>query len=104
MKVRDARAAIEEHEAERAMQSEVVAREAVRVAEQDGIVFIDEIDKVCWGGSGGRGKLGERVCDCVWGGGGGGAREWSGRSTGGARSGALCSLPKPTMCTCVGCS
>jgi len=46
MKVRDARAAIEEHEAERAMQSEVVAREAVRVAEQDGIVFIDEIDKI----------------------------------------------------------
>lgn len=46
MKVREAKAAIEESEAEKVMQSEVVTKEAIRAAEQDGIVFIDEIDKI----------------------------------------------------------
>ena len=46
MKISEARAAIEEQESEKVMQSDLVAREAVRAAEQDGIVFIDEIDKI----------------------------------------------------------
>ena len=53
MKVKDARAAIEESESEKVLQSDVVAREAIRAAEQDGIVFIDEIDKIV-DGRGGR--------------------------------------------------
>ena len=47
---------LEEGEAERMFPAEVIAKEAVRLAESDGIVFIDEIDKVregtaVWGGS-----------------------------------------------------
>lgn len=90
MKVKDARTAIEEAESEKVLQSDVVAREAIRAAEQarqrdmrsssfftldvvawvvaleslpyhripsllaqDGIVFIDEIDKIV-DGRGGR--------------------------------------------------
>ena len=41
-----ARAVLEEGEAERMFPAEVIAKEAVRLAESDGIVFIDEIDKV----------------------------------------------------------
>ena len=37
---------LEEGEAERMFPAEVIAKEAVRLAESDGIVFIDEIDKV----------------------------------------------------------
>lgn len=46
LKVSEARARLEEAEAEKLMSSEAVTREAVRAAEQDGIVFIDEIDKI----------------------------------------------------------
>jgi len=53
MTVRDARSRIVEQEAEKVLQSDAVVREAVRAAEQDGIVFIDEIDKIVEG-SGGR--------------------------------------------------
>ena len=35
---------------ENPLQSDLVVREAVRAAEQDGIVFIDEIDKIVDGG------------------------------------------------------
>lgn len=44
--VAEARSLIEEAEAERWLSSELVTREALRSAEQDGIVFIDEIDKI----------------------------------------------------------
>ena len=44
--VREARALLEEAEAERLVGGEGLAREAVAAAEQDGIVFLDEIDKV----------------------------------------------------------
>ena len=46
MRVADARALVEEAEAERLISPEAVAREAVASAEADGIVFIDEIDKI----------------------------------------------------------
>uniref|UniRef100_A0A7S0R509 AAA+ ATPase domain-containing protein n=1 Tax=Chlamydomonas leiostraca TaxID=1034604 RepID=A0A7S0R509_9CHLO len=46
MRVAEARQRLEEAEAERVMSSEAVTREAIRTAEQDGIVFIDEIDKI----------------------------------------------------------
>ena len=46
MKISEARTAIEEIEAEKFMNNEAVTREAIHAAEQDGIVFIDEIDKI----------------------------------------------------------
>uniref|UniRef100_A0A7S0R4R6 AAA+ ATPase domain-containing protein n=1 Tax=Chlamydomonas leiostraca TaxID=1034604 RepID=A0A7S0R4R6_9CHLO len=44
--VKEARAALDDAEVERLFPAEVVAKEAVRLTEQDGIVFIDEIDKI----------------------------------------------------------
>jgi hypothetical protein len=41
--VSEARARIEEAESERLLSGDQITREAVRVAEQDGIVFIDEV-------------------------------------------------------------
>ncbi|KAI7835952.1 hypothetical protein COHA_010151 [Chlorella ohadii] len=46
MKVSEARPLIEEQEAERYVNNESVTREAIQAVEQDGIVFIDEIDKI----------------------------------------------------------
>lgn len=46
MTIKEAKAAIEEQEADKVMQSEQVTKEAIRAAENDGIVFIDEIDKI----------------------------------------------------------
>ncbi|EFN57346.1 hypothetical protein CHLNCDRAFT_56057 [Chlorella variabilis] len=46
MKVSEARPLIEEQEAERYINAESVTREAIQAVEQDGIVFIDEIDKI----------------------------------------------------------
>ena len=67
MRVADARALVEEAEAERLISPEAVAREAVASAEADGIVFIDEIDKIVvnhetrYGGSGGADASSEGV-------------------------------------------
>jgi ATP-dependent HslUV protease ATP-binding subunit HslU len=47
LKLRDARKALLEEEAAKLVNEEELRAEAVRNAEQDGIVFIDEIDKVC---------------------------------------------------------
>ena len=47
--VREAYAPLVEEEADALLDDEQIAREAVRVAEQEGIVFIDEIDKVAAG-------------------------------------------------------
>ncbi|KAG2437259.1 hypothetical protein HXX76_005920 [Chlamydomonas incerta] len=49
LKVSEARSRLEEAEAEKLLSSEAVTREALRAAEQDGIVFIDEV------GAGGKG-------------------------------------------------
>lgn len=46
MKVSEARPIIEEQEAERFISNESVVRESIQAVEQDGIVFIDEIDKI----------------------------------------------------------
>ncbi len=46
LKISEARPLVEEQEAERFINSEAVTREAVAATEADGIVFIDEIDKI----------------------------------------------------------
>ncbi|MGH7072046.1 MAG: ATP-dependent protease ATPase subunit HslU [Acetobacteraceae bacterium] len=47
MKVAAARAALEREEADRMLDTDAMTREAVSNAENNGIVFIDEIDKIC---------------------------------------------------------
>lgn len=47
MRVRDARALIEDDEANKLQSDDNVVMDALRHAERDGIVFIDEIDKIC---------------------------------------------------------
>ncbi|GAB5367852.1 hypothetical protein AAMO2058_001267300 [Amorphochlora amoebiformis] len=47
MAVREARPLIEEMEMENHIKNEDIIKEAIRAVEQDGIVFIDEIDKIC---------------------------------------------------------
>jgi len=47
MSVKDARTVLEESEAEKLMTDDAVGKLALEAAEQDGIVFIDEIDKIC---------------------------------------------------------
>merc|ERR1719248_325857 len=46
MKVGDARPLLEELEVEKILNSDLVTKEALRAAEEEGIVFIDEIDKI----------------------------------------------------------
>lgn len=54
MKVKEARKILEQEEADKLIDQDAVQEEAIRRAEQDGIVFIDEIDKIAGrrGGSG----------------------------------------------------
>jgi ATP-dependent HslUV protease ATP-binding subunit HslU len=47
MKVAAARAALEHEEADRMLDTDAMSREAVSNAENHGIVFLDEIDKIC---------------------------------------------------------
>lgn len=47
MKIRDAQRLIRDEEAARLVNEEELKREAVDLVEQNGIVFLDEIDKVC---------------------------------------------------------
>jgi len=47
MQVPDARRALEREEADRLLDTEALTKDAVRHAEQNGIVFLDEIDKIC---------------------------------------------------------
>jgi len=47
MRIKDARPLIEEMEMENLIKAEDVIKEALKAVEQDGIVFIDEIDKIC---------------------------------------------------------
>lgn len=46
MKVKEARKILEQEEADKLIDQDAVQEEAIRRAEQDGIVFIDEIDKI----------------------------------------------------------
>ncbi len=67
--IAEARGAVAEAEAEKLAPADVVAREAVAAAESDGIVFIDEIDKVCLLGVMGWFGCWDWVlvvCLCVW--------------------------------------
>lgn len=50
MKVSDGRTAIEEEETEKLVNTEDVVKEAIEAVEQDGIVFLDEVDKICSSG------------------------------------------------------
>lgn len=54
VKVKEARKILEQEEADKLIDQDAVQEEAIRRAEQDGIVFIDEIDKIA-GRSGGSG-------------------------------------------------
>merc|ERR1711907_795801 len=47
MTVAQCRPIIEEQEVEKLISPEAVTREAIKSVEQDGVVFIDEIDKIC---------------------------------------------------------
>ncbi|CEO94230.1 hypothetical protein PBRA_000015 [Plasmodiophora brassicae] len=47
MTIAQARPLLEESEAERLMETGDLASDAIKLAEQNGIVFIDEIDKIC---------------------------------------------------------
>lgn len=47
MKVADARQALEEEEGDNLLDQEKLTREAINAVEQNGIVFLDEIDKIC---------------------------------------------------------
>ncbi|KAG2452530.1 hypothetical protein HYH02_002768 [Chlamydomonas schloesseri] len=54
LRVREARPLLEDCEAERMFPPEQLVKEAITATEQDGIVFIDEIDKIVSGGRGER--------------------------------------------------
>eukprot|EP00186_Timspurckia_oligopyrenoides_P004467 CAMPEP_0182442602 /NCGR_PEP_ID=MMETSP1172-20130603/1506_1 /TAXON_ID=708627 /ORGANISM="Timspurckia oligopyrenoides, Strain CCMP3278" /LENGTH=567 /DNA_ID=CAMNT_0024637557 /DNA_START=77 /DNA_END=1780 /DNA_ORIENTATION=+ len=47
MSVKEARSGLEELEADKLMTDEAIMKQAIEATEQDGIVFIDEIDKIC---------------------------------------------------------
>jgi hypothetical protein len=49
MKISEARSLWEEHETEKHLQSDSIVREAIRSVESDGIVFLDEMDKIVEG-------------------------------------------------------
>ncbi len=53
MKVKDARIALEAEEADKLIDQDEISRRAIELTEQSGIIFIDEMDKICSrGGSG----------------------------------------------------
>lgn len=52
MKIKDARKILIQEEAEKLIDQDAVQEEAVRRAEQNGIIFLDEIDKIAGHGSG----------------------------------------------------
>lgn len=54
LSVADARRILHEQEVESLLDKDLINEEAVRLTEQTGIVFIDEIDKVCGSGEGGK--------------------------------------------------
>jgi ATP-dependent HslUV protease ATP-binding subunit HslU len=63
--VSEARRLLLDAEVERALSSERVVREALRAAQEDGIVFIDEIDKIVDTSKGAAGSTSECcITDC----------------------------------------
>ncbi len=63
MTVAEARIVLVREEADKMLDQERLTREAVQNAENNGIVFLDEIDKICARGSGGEGGGGFRGGD-----------------------------------------
>lgn len=61
MQVAEARKLLIDNEIERSLSSDRVVQEAVRAAQQDGIVFIDEIDKIVETSRGVSGATSERA-------------------------------------------
>ena len=57
MTVADARKILFEQELEEVMDKDAIYEEAIQLAEQNGILFIDEIDKICSGGEGRSGDV-----------------------------------------------
>jgi ATP-dependent HslUV protease ATP-binding subunit HslU len=55
LKLSDARTLIEDNESEKTLNMDTIVKESVRAVEQDGIVFIDEIDKICSSSKSGHG-------------------------------------------------
>ncbi|MBB4823939.1 ATP-dependent HslUV protease ATP-binding subunit HslU [Sporosarcina luteola] len=53
MKVKDARKVLEAEEADKLIDQDEIARNAIELAEQSGIIFIDEMDKIASKGGGG---------------------------------------------------
>lgn len=53
MRIEEARRALQAEEAEKLLDMEQISQEALDKAQEEGIVFIDEIDKIATGGSGG---------------------------------------------------
>jgi ATP-dependent HslUV protease ATP-binding subunit HslU len=47
MKVRDLRPVISDEEIDKLLPKDEIIKKAIEAAEQDGIVFFDEIDKIC---------------------------------------------------------
>eukprot|EP00658_Telonema_sp_P-2_P018870 TRINITY_DN1738_c0_g1_i2.p1 TRINITY_DN1738_c0_g1~~TRINITY_DN1738_c0_g1_i2.p1 ORF type:complete len:405 (+),score=100.40 TRINITY_DN1738_c0_g1_i2:142-1356(+) len=47
MTIAEARPLVEETELEKLMSPELITKEAIQAVEQDGVVFLDEIDKIC---------------------------------------------------------
>jgi ATP-dependent protease HslVU (ClpYQ) ATPase subunit len=62
--VAEARRLLVEAEIERALASERITREALRAAENDGIVFLDEIDKIVETSRGLGGATSAWLCVC----------------------------------------
>lgn len=52
--VAEARKVLHEHEVEGLLDKDTIQEEAVRLTEESGIVFLDEIDKICSSGEGGK--------------------------------------------------
>ena len=68
MKVKDARLVLEAEEADKLIDHDEIARNAIELTEQSGIIFLDEMDKIASsGGSGGLQQMFHgKVCNAIF--------------------------------------